>query len=286
MGPSVTTPKTQDYVLGRSEEEYERLRAQARIWEPETSRLLDRVGLAEGARCLDAGCGPGETMRLMAQRVGLGGQVRGVDVDRAVGAQAAAMLRDAGHTQCEVVAADLEDGSEVPGGPYDLVYARLLLLHVADPIAVLRRLWDAVAPGGHLVVHEHNLATTEVLPSLDVMTEWRRVALGAFAAAGRDLHLGHRLPNLFVHAGIGTPDGTDVAGRLEPMSAGGAMAIAVFTSLLPAAIAFGLTTPEGGSRWVQDFTRATVEHPDHTVLWPLMVGAWKRKPEGLSGIAG
>src|SRR5690348_18444186 len=58
------------YALGHSPSEHERLRAQARIWEAATGRLLDQIGLAPGASCLDAGCGPGETMRLMAQRTG------------------------------------------------------------------------------------------------------------------------------------------------------------------------------------------------------------------------
>jgi hypothetical protein len=31
------------YVLGRSASEYDRLREQARMWEPETARLLDRA---------------------------------------------------------------------------------------------------------------------------------------------------------------------------------------------------------------------------------------------------
>ena len=70
MSMYTTPPPTDGYALGRTPEEYERLRAQARVWEAATGRLLDRVGLAPGARCLDAGCGPGETMRLMAQRVG------------------------------------------------------------------------------------------------------------------------------------------------------------------------------------------------------------------------
>ena len=47
-----------DYALGRSPQEYERLRAQARVWASATGRLFDQVGLASGARCLDAGCGP------------------------------------------------------------------------------------------------------------------------------------------------------------------------------------------------------------------------------------
>ena len=58
-----TTMERDPYVLGRTAHEYERLRAQARAWSRATSSLLDDIGLAPGARCLDAGCGPGETMR-------------------------------------------------------------------------------------------------------------------------------------------------------------------------------------------------------------------------------
>ena len=50
---------TDAYALGRTPQEYERLRVQSRAWEAATSRLLDQVGLAAGASCLDAGCGPG-----------------------------------------------------------------------------------------------------------------------------------------------------------------------------------------------------------------------------------
>ena len=63
------------YALGHTAEEYERLRRQARVWEVAAGRLLDQVGLRPGASCLDAGCGPGETMRAMAERVGSAGQI-------------------------------------------------------------------------------------------------------------------------------------------------------------------------------------------------------------------
>ena len=59
------------------------------------------------------------------------------------------------------------------------------------------------------------------------------------------------------------------------------MAIAVFRSLLPATVAFRLTTHEEWERWVHDFIRATQEHPDHVVLWPLLIGAWKRKEQNV-----
>jgi SAM-dependent methyltransferase len=268
-----------DYVLGRTEQEYERLRAQARVWEEATGRLLDHVGLAHGARCLDAGCGPGETMRQLAQRVGLAGEVVGVDVDAALGTQAVDMLHGAGHHHCSFARVDLESGDAIPGAPFDLVHARLLLFHVGDPAAVLRRLWDATRPGGHLVVHDYDLRTVDVVPPLDTIEEWKRVALGAFTGAGRDIRIGHRLPLIFGEAGLGAPDGTDVAGRLEPLRTGGAMIAAVFRSLLPAAISLGLSTAEAGERWLESFARDIDEHGDHAGLWPLLIGAWKRKPE-------
>ena len=216
-------------------------------------------------------------MRLMAQRVGPTGHVLGVDVDAALGQQALAMLHRAGHPQCAFAPVDLTSRDPIPGAPFDLVYARLLLFHIADPVAVLRRLWDAVAPGGVLAVHDYDLRTINVLPELDAMREWNRVVLGAFTGAGRDIAIGHRLPLLFAQAGLGAPQGTTVAGHLEPLRVTAAMFAAVFRSLLPAATELGLTTTADGERWLDNFARDTHEHGDSAALWPLLIGAWKRK---------
>src|SRR5262249_57343076 len=118
------------YALGHTPEEYARLRMQARMWEPATGRLLDQIGLGPGASCLDAGCGPGETMRAMAERVGPAGRVLGIDRDASLGTLAVEMLHGEGHRQCSFREHDLSGAEAVPGGPFDLVYARLLLFHL------------------------------------------------------------------------------------------------------------------------------------------------------------
>ena len=265
------------YVLGRSPEEYERLKAQARMWEPETARLLDTVGLGPGNRCLDVGCGPGETMRLMAERVGAAGEVAGIDVDAALGAQALEMLHEAGHHSCRFEALDFETGPAVPGAPFDLVFARLLLLHVHDPTAVLLRLWRLVAPGGHLIVQDYDVPTGAVVPELEVVEEFMRVVRGAFSRAGCDLRIGLRLPNLHVRAGLGTPDGIDAGVRVGPLPELAPMFEAVYRSVLPRALEFGLTTEAESERWFEDFTRESSTADEHTALWSLLVGTWKRK---------
>jgi ubiquinone/menaquinone biosynthesis C-methylase UbiE len=272
-----------EYALARTPEEYERLRTQARVWEAATGRLLDQVALAPGARCLDAGCGPGETMRLMAQRVGPSGRVTGADVDGPLGAQAMAMLHDAGHHQCEFARVDLTTGAPIPGAPFDLVYARLLLYHLPRRDTVLRRLWDAVAPGGHLLVQDYDLLSCGVLPALESIDEWTRVVTGAFSAAGCDVQVGARLPLLFEEAGIGAPDGTDVAGRLEPLASAQHAFAAVFWSVLPTAIAHGITSERRAALSLAAVASDAERFPDRPAMWPLLIGAWKRKPHDQGG---
>jgi SAM-dependent methyltransferase len=268
---------TTEYALARSPEEYQRLSLQARVWEPATGRLFDQVGLAAGASCLDAGCGPGETMRLMAQRVGPTGRVTGIDVDAPLGAQAIAALQLAGHRQCTFVAADLTADEPIPGAPFDLVFARLLLYHLPERVDVLRRLWDAVASGGHLVVQDYDVRSVGVLPPLDSVSEFERFATEAFTAAGCDIHVGARLPELFAEAGIGSPDGTDVAGRLEPLSRGRHFLTGVHNGLLAGALAHGITTPDESAAWRDAIADDAERYPDRPLLWPLLIGAWRRK---------
>jgi len=265
------------YALGHTPEEYERLRMQARGWNAATGRLLDEVGLGPGASCLDAGCGPGETMRAMAERVGPAGRVLGLDADPAIGAMTQAMLHAAGHRQCSFQVQHVTAEDPIPGGPFDLVYARLLLFHIPERAGVLARLWDAVAPGGHLLIQDYDIRGVNTAPELDWFGEVMRVIAGAFSAAGADFTTGARLPQLFAEAGVGTPDGTDVAGRIEPLDAGRLMIESVFRSLLPTALAHGITTEADAAAMLSVIDRDATRFPDRPLLWPLMIGAWKRK---------
>jgi SAM-dependent methyltransferase len=218
-------------------------------------------------------------MRLMAQRVGPAGRVVGIDVDAPLGDLAVTMLHDAGHRHCEFHPHDLTGPEPVPGVPFDVVYARLLLFHLPERVAVLARLWDAVAPGGHLVVQDYDLRSAGVLPALDSLDELKRVIIGAFTAVGCDVHAGGRLPLLFAQAGLGEPDGTDVAGRLEPLVSGHAMFERTFRSLLPTALAYGITTEAGAAATLDATSRDATRFAGHPILWPLLIGAWKRKPQ-------
>jgi len=128
------------------------------------------------------------------------------------------------------------------------------------------------------VVQDYDLRTVDVVPPLDSVEEFTRVVPGAFAGAGCDIHAGHRLPLLLAEAGLGGPDGSDVARRLEPFAAAGGMFAAVYRSVLPVALSLGLTTQERSERWFDQLARDAEHAGGHAALWPLLIGAWKRKP--------
>lgn len=262
------------YVLGRSAPEHERLRRQARQLEPITARLLDRVGLTPGMRCLDVGCGPGEVMRLMAQRVGYDGAVTGVDLDGALGRQGLSWLHEAGHFQCDFVEGDLLAMERPPGPGFDVVFARLVLIHSARPLELLERMWDWTAPGGVVIVQDYDLEVIGSDPPHAVMEEFNRVVLAVFRHAGRPLNAGTRLRRQFAAAGLGAPDGATAEALLEPMAEARGMIEAVYRSVLPLALDWGITSEDEADEWLADLAAAPA---DVTVRYPLLVGAFARK---------
>jgi len=260
------------YSLARESAEYERLRAQALVWETATARLLDRIALPAGARCLDVGCGPGETMRLLAQRVGRTGRVTGLDSDPAVAALARAELP----ANCEIHVRDVT--REGIDGEYDLVFARLLLFHLPERVEVVRRLWDAVARHGHLVIQDYDLVSACSVPPASGVDEVAALVIESFTAAGCDVRAGLRLPTFLKEAGVGTADGTDVSGLLLPLSRGAQMLGHVLRSLLPSAIGNGVTTRDKAEAALARLAEDAAADPDRPLLWPLMAGIWKTKP--------
>jgi 2-polyprenyl-3-methyl-5-hydroxy-6-metoxy-1,4-benzoquinol methylase len=85
-----------EYVLGRSQREYERLIEQGRVLGPATERVLRGAAIADGMRVLDVGCGVGEVARVVHELVGDSGEIVGVDVDASAVALAEQRVREMG----------------------------------------------------------------------------------------------------------------------------------------------------------------------------------------------
>src|SRR6516165_1795458 len=229
-----------DYILVHSPEEHERLLHQGRMQEPATRRVFHAVGLRPGWTCLDIGCGPGAVMQLMGELTGPSGEVTGIDRDAKAGREAVERLQATGTSRYRFVEADMESIDEIAGAPFDLTFARRVLLHARDPIALLRKMYRWTKPGGYVAVQDIHVRTMNLYPKPAAFSELVRVIVETEERSGIDTEFAFKLPTLFVEAGIGVPDGTDIhlpMTSLEPF-------VAIFQtlcrSLLPKAIALGV----------------------------------------------
>jgi hypothetical protein len=60
------------------------------------------------------------------------------------------------------------------------------------------------------------------------------------------------------------------------------MFTAAYTSVLPTAIAHGITTEPRAAATLSQVARDAESFPNRSTLWPLLIGAWKRKPGALA----
>src|SRR4051794_26508739 len=123
-----------------------RLRALESVLDPGTVRHLERLGVAPGWRCLEAGAGGGSIADWMCDRVGRMGSVTAIDIDTT-------QLQQLSRANLEVRTHDVTV-DDLPWGEFDLVHMRLLLAWLPEPGQALQRLVSALRPGGILLAEE------------------------------------------------------------------------------------------------------------------------------------
>lgn len=157
--PAGGHPASVDYAFSNSASQGgQQLSALERYLDPTTIPFLWEVLPPRcGARCLELGPGGGSIVRELLGRVGPDGRVVAIDRDPSRLTPAANL---------EVVRHDLQNGLAV-AGPFALIHARLVLVHLPNRRRLVRQLVDALEPGGWLVLGEFDFGPVTVRDNHD-----------------------------------------------------------------------------------------------------------------------
>jgi SAM-dependent methyltransferase len=255
----------------RADEAGDRFDGLAALFNPTTFGHFDRLGVGPGWRCWEVGVGGPSVARWLADRVGPTGHVLATDIETS-------WAEPVDRANVEVRRHDVVT-EPAPDGGFDLIHARLVLIHLPAREEVLTKLAGALRPGGWLVIQDYD-STLQPYASPDAVNDDEHLANEVRAAMrvllsdhGADMAWGRRLPRQLRAAG------------LVDVGADGFLSIAT-----PAAIALdqantsqtraeavhkGLLTDEQIDRYLAALDAGTVD-----VATAPLVSAWGRRASG------
>jgi SAM-dependent methyltransferase len=240
------------------------------LFDPVTFRNLGAAGAGAGLRCLEIGVGGGSVARWLAAQVGPAGHVLATDIDPhwfAVNDLPAIEVRRHDITR-----------DPLPEAAFDLIHARLVLIHIPDRVAVLRRLVVALRPGGRLAIEDFDVTliprrvnTGE--PEHEVVNTVTAAFSGLLAARGADHGYGKRLPALLRAAGLTDVHAEGHVAFATGGSPGAALYLANIQQTRAELLAAGHVTKDEIERCCE-----LLADPSVTLTMPVLIAARGRKP--------
>ena len=147
--------RVRSYILDGSDEDLRRLLNISQRTAETARGAFRRVGICEGWKAIDCGRGPLGGLAVMAEMVGPAGRVVGVDRSKSAIERARSAVAALGLENVELVVGDIHDlDAAALGGPFDLAFTRLFLMHQANPVRTLSQIAGLLRPGGWIVAQE------------------------------------------------------------------------------------------------------------------------------------
>jgi ubiquinone/menaquinone biosynthesis C-methylase UbiE len=116
-----------------------------------TIRHLEATGVGPGWVCWEVGAGGGSIARWLAERSGSTGYVLVTDIDPRYLVESGSLDRAPLEIRHHNIASD-----PLPAQAFDLIHARLVLMHVPAREQALERIVTALKPGGWLVIEDYD----------------------------------------------------------------------------------------------------------------------------------
>jgi ubiquinone/menaquinone biosynthesis C-methylase UbiE len=237
-----------------------------------TFRFLETAGIGPGWHCLEVGGGSGSVAAWMAERVGPSGSVLVTDIDPRF------IERRQRHGIVELRRHDV-GVDPLPEQAFDLIHARLVLMHVPQRQKALASLVGALKPRGWLVIEDFDgriIDRTIPVSDAAAAASFKRVgsALGRLMdARGFEVEWARELYGKLKAAGLAEVGMEGHVAVCEGGSLGANLEVANFAQVRKEALAKGLITDAE-----IDTVLARLDAPDFAVFSPVMFTAWGRRP--------
>jgi len=238
------------------------------LFDPGTIRHLEACGVGRGWHCLEVGGGSGSIASWLADRVGTTGRVLATDIDPR-------FLQPIKLPNLEVRRHDIAT-DPLPEAAFDLVHARLVLMHLPERERALARMISALKPGGWLVDEEYDSSS---MPP-DAAVSPGEVLLPTQVAMLRLLedHGVHRLYGRLLFGRLRAHGLVSIGGEARAFmwprgSSGAALVRATYELLRDAMVDGNYITPQ---QFEEDIAR--LDDPDFLMPSPILWSAWGRRP--------
>jgi SAM-dependent methyltransferase len=248
-----------------------RLDALSAIFDPWTFAHLERLGVGDGSRVWEVGAGGPSVPRWLSGRVRPTGSVLATDID-------ISWAEAAGGPNLEVRRHDVAADS-VPGTDFDVVHARLLLVHLTARDRALASMVESLRPGGWLLVEDAD-PTLQPLSSLEESGDEERLANRIrsgfrllLAGRGADLAYGRTLPSTLRRAGLVDVAADAFLALRHP--AAPELERATISMIRDELVEHGIATAEELDRHLDAVGTGRLD-----LAQPPLVSAWGRKPFG------
>jgi ubiquinone/menaquinone biosynthesis C-methylase UbiE len=172
----------------------------------ELQAIVNELPLTSEMRVLDLACGDGFYTRRIAERLGSGGCITGVDINLPYLSEARLEAsRQRGRARIDFVAASF-DRLPFPDDTFDLVWCAQSLYTLPDPVVAIGHMARVLRPGGLVTVLENDTLHQVFLPwPVRLELPLRAAELRSFLEGSRNsskYYVGRRLPAILAAAGL------------------------------------------------------------------------------------
>ena len=192
-------PTSQAYFFKVGEAGRKRLEILNSVCNPQSMQFLrERKLLKSGIRVLELGCGTGEMAASIAEQILPEGVVDAVDNSEEQLGVARGLINERNIKNVNLIKMSALELGELPH-KYDVIYCRLLLMHLSTPEVVLRQVKPLLKEEGY-VVSEDSLADSYYCqPNSEVFERWKKARTSLFHF---DIHFGDKASSLYQQLGF------------------------------------------------------------------------------------